>query len=261
MFTIRTFTLNTSEIATSIYRDCPHQTTSVGMILTESARHELGEFLEAYLRFLGSNEHLFLRFDIFLGNDALNVIEVNAELQDGWGVALNLLRASGNTLPVCNDANFPTEIIAYSEDYLSEFKLAQSELARIGKEMKIAWSHDRPGIPSKSPFDDKLCLAQFSREWRGNRVRIPKTYWVENTDWEQLPDDVVFKFRHKYGEPAQRARYSVATRSGIGRGKFMHQSYVAGHVVVQERIEPFRLGTSTDDGVSAGCPSEHLCHQ
>ena len=241
MPTIRTFTLDSAELAERIYRDYPHKTTSVGATLTESVQHELKEFLEAYLRFLGSNEHQFLRLDVFLSDDVLNVIEINAELQDGWGVALNLLRASGNTLPMCNGAKFPTEIIAYSEDYLPEFELAQNELARIGKEMQIAWWRDRPGIPSKSLFDDKMYLAQFSREWRGDQVHIPKTYWAENTAWEQLPDDVVFKFRHKYGEQAQRARYSVACRADIGKGKFVRQCYTAGHAVVQERIEPLRL--------------------
>lgn len=238
---IRTFALNSAEIAPCIYRDYPHETTPVGAILTESDRHELKEFLEAYLHFLGSNEHQFLRLDVFLGDDALNVIEINAELQDGWGVALNLLRASGNTLPACNDARFPTEIIAYSEDYMPEFKLAQNELARIGKHMHIAWWRDRPGVLSKSTFDDKMYLARFSREWRGNLVRIPKTYWAEHTAWEHIPDDVVFKFRHKYGEHARRAGYSVRRRADIGKGKFMRQCYAAGHAVAQERIEPFRL--------------------
>ncbi len=238
---IREFALDKAVLAQRIYRDCLHETTSVGAILTESILHELREFLEAYLGFLGSEEHQFLRLDVFLGQQTLNVIEVNAELQDGWGVALNLLRASGNALPACNGGKFPTEIIAYSEDYVPEFELAKSELAFIGKEMQIAWWHDRPGIPLKSPFDDKMYLARFSREWRGDRIRIPATYWAENMAWEQLPDDIVFKFRHKYGEQARRARYSVACRADIGKGKFMRQCYTAGHVVVQERIEPLRL--------------------
>jgi len=243
MLTVCQFTLNTAELAQRVYRDYSHRTTPWGVIIPQNVRQELKRFLEEYLRFIGSDEHQFLRIDAFVGEQTLKIIEVNVELQDGWGVALNLLRASGNTLSI-RDNKFPTEIIAYSNDYLSEFELAQSELARIGKKLDIIWWSARPNIPKKSPLDSKLYLANFCRIWQGNQVLIPKMYCCENTAWEQLPEDVVFKFCHKYSRQSLRAGYSVARRKTINKGRFMRQCYMAGQAVAQERIEPFRL----DDG-------------
>lgn len=244
MLTVRTFPLDDSIVAKRIYRDYPHQTTTVGCVIAEPARRELASFLEEFLRFINCGENLYLRLDVFLNGGVLNVIEINVELQDGWGVALNLLRASGNKPKPFNGAVLPPEIIAYSEDYIPEFELAQREFATIGHTMQIVGWRERQGVPSKSKYDDKLYLADFSRLWRGSLVHVPPMYSVENTVWEDLPYDAVFKFREKYGEASRKARYSVARRVDIGKGKFMRQCYNAGTAIAQEYIEPLRL----DDG-------------
>jgi hypothetical protein len=163
------------------------------------------------------------------------------ELQDGWGVALNLLRASGNTPRPIKGTMLPMEIIAYSEDYIPEFELAQREFAILGHEMQIVGWRERQGVASKSKFDDKLYLAKFSRVWCGNLVRVPAIHDILSTCWDDLPDDVVFKFREKYGEASRKARYSVARRAQIGKGKYMRQCYNEGTAVAQEYTEPLRL--------------------
>lgn len=244
MLTIRTFPLDDSIVARRIYRDYPHQTTTVGCVIAESVQRELTSFLEEFLRFINCDENLYLRLDVFLNSGVLNVIEINIELQDGWGVALNLLRASGNKPKPFSGAVLPREIIAYSEDYIPEFELAQREFAALGHAMQVVGWRERQDVPAKSKYDDKLYLAQFSRLWRGGLVHIPSMYSVGNTVWEDLPHDVVFKFREKYGEASHTARYSVARRTQIGKGKYMRQCYNAGTAIAQEYIEPLRL----DDG-------------
>lgn len=239
---IHEYGLDTAMLATRMYREEPHRTTSFGVSIPEDVRAELQVFLGQFLCFVGCTEQLFMRIDAFLSLQGLNIIEINAELQDGWGVALNLLRASNGRMRLNDRASWPTEIIAYSSDYVPEFELARQEFAHLGHACDIVMSADRPDVPMKSVFDDKLYLAQFSQVWNGVRIQTPKTSWADNTTWDSLPEDAVFKFRHKYGAQALRARYSVIQRSGIGKGRFVREMYDAGHVVVQERIEPFRLG-------------------
>lgn len=243
---VHTFDLDTSVVARRIYRNYTHETTVVGATIETTVCKELSEFLHAYLAENRCSEHVFLRVDAFVDADSLRIIEVNAELQDGWGVALNLLRASGN-VPQRNRAPFPTEIIVYYEDYLPEFELAREEFRRLGHEMQIVSWRKRPGVLLKNPLDDKMCLARFSRLWQGSRVRIPRTYWNENTVWEDLPDDVIFKFRHKYGTHSRKAGFSVARRSDIGNGKYIRRCYAKGDVIAQERILPF---TTADGSVT-----------
>lgn len=238
---VRSFPLDNAIVAKRIYRDYPHQTTTVGCIIEEPMRRELASFLEGFLRFIQCDENIFLRLDVFLNDGVLNIIEINVELQDGWGVALNLLRASGNKPKPFNGAVLPAEIIVYNEDYTPEFQLAQSEFAVLGHIMRIVGWQERRGIPSKSKYDDKLFLAQYSRIWRGTLVHVPCMYSVENTAWEDLPEDVVFKFREKYGDASRKARYSVARREQIGKGKYMRQCYNTATAVAQKYIEPLRL--------------------
>ncbi len=258
MSTVRTFLLDKTLLATRIYRDFPHQTTSVGLVVDQTMRYELSRFLEAFLVSVGCTEHLFLRVDAFVQENILHVIEINVELQDGWGVALNLLRASGHAPKFADDVRLPKEIIAYSEDYLPEFELAEYEFALLGREMRIAEWRDRPGILSKSVFDDKLYLAEFSRAWRGDRVRTPLAYTIDNTPWDALPENVVFKFREKYGERSRMARYSVARRNAIGKGRYMRMCYEEKTAVAQAYTEPLHLEDGSPTQAILMCSGRHV---
>lgn len=233
---IKSFQLDKTIIAERIYRDCRHLTSTTGGVFDEYESRELEQFLTAFRNFI-KIDYQFMRLDIFLGDQNLYIIEINVELQDGWGVALNLLRASGKTIRAKGEC-FPREIIAYSEDYVPEFELAQKELANLGQKMEVVSWRERLGVMAKSPFDDKIYLARFSKIWEGLLIKIPRTYWIENTTWEDLPEDVVFKFRQKYGEQAKRAGYSARHRSDLGKGKFIRQCYFNGSVIAQEYIKP-----------------------
>ncbi len=66
-------------------------------------------------------------------------------------------------------------------------------------------------------------------------------YSVENSRWEDVPTDVVFKFREKYGERSREARYSVARRAQVGKGKFMRKCYNEGSAIAQDYLDPLRF--------------------
>lgn len=243
---VRKFELDSSVVAGRIYRNYEHQTTSMGLVIEKVIRRELSSFLSTFLAFVQCEEHVFLRLDAFATTSELYIIEVNVELQDGWGVALNLLRASNNKLET-DGVRLPTEIILYRDDYRPEFELAQNELAWLGHNMEIVSWRSRPGVLAKGAFDSKIHLARFSQTWLDRNVRIPKTYIAETTPWNSIPEDVVFKFCEKYGEQARKALYSVARRREIGHGKFMRKCYENGTAIAQELVTPFKLedGSST----------------
>jgi hypothetical protein len=237
---IQTFELDSSIVAPRIYGTYPHEVTSIGLSIEQDIKEELSRFLEEYLRFLEADAHIFMRVDAFIERDKLNIIEINIECQEGWGIALNLLRASGNTSSLKN-TRLPAEIIQYASDYRPEFELAQKECALLGHDMHIVNWKERPGILARSIFDSKIYLARFAQIWKGKKIHVPNIYLAETVPWEKIPTEVVFKFCEKYGVPACKAKYSVTTRRDIGKGKFMRKCYGEGNAIAQERIAPFQL--------------------
>lgn len=222
-----------------MYRDYPHRTTEQGLVVEHAVCQELRVFLRQFLDFLGVRNPLFMRIDAYVRDAALTVIEVNVELQDGWGVSLNLLRACGGVC--CQVKHLPSEIIVYNDDYLAEFELAKREASMLGRNLELVSWRDRPGIPAKSAFDDKLYLTRFSRLWQGHFIQIPSMHEIADTSWENLPEDVVFKFREKYGEHARKARYSVKRRRDMGKAKFIRRCYEERSAIAQAYIETLRL--------------------
>jgi hypothetical protein len=235
------FVLDTSIIAKRIYRDAPHTITSTGLLIEPEVREEIREFLSRFLEFSGCNEHVFLRLDAFFDDTALTIIEVNVELHDGWGVALNLLRAAGRAPNFCPGAKLPQEIVAHNNEYLPEFELAREEFAQFGNELSVVSWRKRPKILAKHWLDDKLFLAQFSRVWRGRRVITPHSYWNENTSWDDRPPNGVFKCRDKHGAAATTIRHSVLDLSGVKKGKALRVFWESADAIIQERERPAQL--------------------
>ncbi len=235
------FDMDQSIVAPVTYRDYPHLTTPIGVEIGPKIREELRQLLAGFLKFHKRDEKgTFIRVDAFLSEDGLNIIEFNVELADGWGVALNLARSCGKPVELPVGVELPRRYVAYKSDYLPEYRLAISEFGKLGQN-SMSIKEDFWTSEEKDPLDSKLCLEQFARTWNGDTVRIPKLYSVETTLWESLPENVVFKFTEKYGPEALRARYSVAPREKIGKGKHVRQSYNASRAVAQERIVPHTL--------------------
>lgn len=236
---IKTFELDEAVLAKEIYAGHPHQTTPIGVVIEERVRKDLRTFLKTFLERTKCSDE-FLRVDAFIRKDGLDIIEINVECQEGWGIALNLLRASNSVLDVERVSLIPREIIAYGDEYLPEFKLVQVELERFGFDMNIVSYSERPGVPIRSEFDKKMYLALLDGMSVGS-IKIPSIYYDSSTPWDEVPQDVVFKFCEKYGEWSRKARYSVATRAKIGKGKFMRKCYASREAIAQKRIDPLTL--------------------
>jgi hypothetical protein len=249
MTQVTEFQLNENVLAKSIYKSYPHKTTQTGLLLKDEVRQELKAFLKHFLQCSGYQEEgLYFRIDAFIGEERLYIIEVNVELQDGWGVALNLIRASGNVLSP-NGAVLPKAFTDYGNGYKAEFELACSELALLGVAAAVTSKqyYLAPGQevrPPKHEMDSKMYLARFASRWDSESVIIPRMYCAETTPWDEIPEDVIFKFCHKYGAEALKARYSVIERSNVGKAKFVRKCYNKGTLVAQERVSPLML----DDG-------------
>lgn len=245
---IKKFVLDESILARTIYSRrgmvMPFKTAEWGLVLNGDIRSELNRFVEEFLAFHGySPQELYFRLDAFLQEEKLLILEINVELQDGWGVALNLLRAASLKVDVPNGAELPKEFIDYGDGYRAEFELACSELSLLGHEAGIQESTlPRWWVP-KHELDGKIYLARFARHWRGHQVLVPVMHHYEETPWEELPENVIFKFNEKYGDEALRARCSVIRKQGrdFGKGKFVRQCYNSSKAVAQEWIEPMRL--------------------
>lgn len=254
MTRITQFHLDESILAKTIYKGYPHKTTATGLLLGEEVREELRAFLRQFLQCSGYPEDdLYFRIDAFIGEEGLYIIEINVELQDGWGVALNLLRASGNELfiPYGAISRLPTVFQNYGNGYRTEFELACEELALLGfekrpivQDMPSYLAPGTPVYPPKHELDSKIYLARFAPQWDGESVIVPRMFCVETTPWDAVPEDVIFKFCRKYGPEARKARYSVLDRSKAGKAKFIRRCYNAGTLVAQKRVSPLTL----DDG-------------
>lgn len=171
-------------VAPSIYGDFPHLVTNLSLVIEDEVKKELGRFMQKYGAFLDAQDKYF-RIDLYFDGDSVYVIEANVEVADGWGVALNLLRAAG--CKPCKKAKFPNLIPTFPDDPReTEFRLAVNEFALLGVEASVKVLPER----TFDPLDNKLHLARFSDVWKGQRVKIPRLYWKGNAAWEDVPEDV-----------------------------------------------------------------------
>lgn len=224
--------LDRAIVAPSIYGDFPHFVTDLLLVIENEVKTELGRFVREYAAFLDAQDKYF-RIDLYFDGDRVYVIEVNVEVADGWGVALNLLRAAGRTL--FERTTFPTAFTTFPDDpRVTEFKLAVNEFAILGATSSI----EVLPVRTLDPLDNKLHLARFSNMWVGERVRIPRLYWNGNAAWEDVPQDVYLKFADKFCAEAIRSRYSAKPRLELGKAKQMQQLFAEGNAIAQERVNP-----------------------
>lgn len=224
--------LDRAIVAPSIYGDFPHLVTDLSLVIEGEVKTELGRFIREYAAFLGAEDKYF-RIDLYFDGDRVYVIEVNVEVADGWGVALNLLRAAGREL--CERTTLPSVFSTFPDDpRVTEFKLAVNEFAILGATSSI----EVLPVRTFDPLDNKLHLARFSDVWIGERLRIPRLYWNGNAAWEDVPQDVYLKFADKFCAEAIRSRYSAKPRSELGKAKQMKQLFAEGNAIAQERVNP-----------------------
>ena len=239
---VRNFALNKEIIPERIYKAEKHLVVSTGIEIEFSVQEELRRFLREYLLFIGAPEPTYLRIDAFPRGDCIDIIEVNVELREGWGVGLNLARAAGLPVTVPAGVRLPERFICYSDAYREEFELAQGEFLLLGQNVHItAWRPEICQRASELALDDKLHLARFAKVWRSALVRIPSMYVYPDVQYDEVPEHVVFKFRQKMGRLADTAGYSVITRSDPRFRKRIRTWYTDGDMIAQHRVAQMLL--------------------
>ncbi|MFA6549309.1 MAG: hypothetical protein WCT39_05230 [Candidatus Margulisiibacteriota bacterium] len=260
-------TLDTSVLPHEIFAGSPYQTTSLGLEIPKKTKDELREFLERYLKEAGieNDDGVFFRVDLYPDpekEDVFWIIEVNALFVDGWGIGLNLARATGSPVEINGLGDrFPETWTTEDRAYLPELQLACDELriatgrqfsfepsfnCRISQAPAYWYGRQRPHEKLRpwhgETLDDKIVLVRLASTWRGERIRIPQSFSVETTPWDQLPDrsGLVFKLRRKWENP----RMSVRFGDEIGKGKDVRRGYTDGGVIAQTRIPQ----ATTNDG-------------
>lgn len=263
MFTLRQFELDHSVVAPCVYGTESHKVTSLGTVICQKTHVELTNLLKSLCEAAGVPEAgTFFRIDAYPQPDgSLAVLEVNAHFVDGWGVALNLCRATRSPVALPLHA-FPKRWTSHEDVYLPELLLTCHELEILGAEnmQVISWqealvrcgkpvywygrfrrhhefSHIQPS--HGDALDDKMHLVYLSSLCGTNgHVRIPPTYSEETCAWQSLPTNVVFKCRHKWSGD----KTSVRFREDIGRGKDARRRYEAGEMIAQELVPPYLVG-------------------
>ena len=251
-------TLREDLLPASIYGDAPYRTVPLCVQMPIVMQAEIQRFLQALLAQGGcAEEGTYFRIDAYLNRGVLWVLEVTTQYIDGWGIALNLLRASGN--PITLPPAFPSVWVLDNPLYRPEIELDAREiaLATAGvlephivtpevfdtRDDLVYWygwkAPDHVRIrPAYGRFlEDKIHLQRLSSTWSGDRVQIPPTYMIDERSWDDLPFPVVCKNRRKnvgvYGNVAL-----CQTRADTG--KQARRAYERREAVAQAFVEPYR---------------------
>lgn len=230
-------TLDRTIVAPSIYGNFPHTVTDLALMVEPEIRVELERFVQEYAAFLGAAGKYF-RIDLYVEAGYVYIIEVNVEVADGWGVALNLLRAAGYT--PCDESVFPTQFPTFAEDARqTEFGLAIAEFAQLDHQASMI----HLDAPVTDELDNKWHLARFAGRWKSDRVLIPIFYWQEKCQWDSLPNDVYFKRVDDVGAKRQK----VIARTSCARQNDFRQQYRKCRVIAQQQVATL----TTADGSQA----------
>lgn len=235
MIKFKTFELDRTIVAPVIYRDYPHKTTPVGLVVEMAVVQELKCFLKKFLEFHNRTEAgTFIRVDAFFSENGLQVIELNVELADGWGVALNLARASGNLVTLPLGIELPSHYVAYTSNYISEYQLAVKEFCRLGHHVGDIESRYCE-IEIKDELDNKMCLERFSRIWKGDLVKVPKMYSTGRfiVEGEQSLSRGFYRARSKMVQSHRQSSCVLDQRRLPAISKWLHQLSLSSTIELQ----------------------------
>ncbi len=251
-------TLSEDLLPTSIYGDAPYNTVPLCVQIPFVMQAEIQRFLQALLVQSGCDEEgTYFRIDAYLHRGSLWVLEVTTQYIDGWGIALNLLRACGR--PITLPPVFPALWVLDNPLYRPEIELDAKEIALatagvlnpsiitpdafgLHDDLVYWYGWKAPDDPRIRPahgrfLEDKIQLQRLSSIWSGDLVQIPPTYTIDERSWADLPFPIVCKNRRKnvgvYGNVSL-----CRTKADIG--KQARRAYERCEAVAQVFVEPYR---------------------
>jgi hypothetical protein len=250
-------TLDCSLLSKTIFVGTTYHTTNTGLEIPKVVKDELERFLKLYLEMSGikETEGVFFRVDLYPDEEdgVFWIIEVNALFVDGWGIALNFTRATGQTIKI-EDGLFPKVWTTEDPLYVPELELACQELtlatgqkhefepaSSCRHNQHLAYWYGRSRLrenlwPTNGELlDDKILLCRMATRWNGRCINIPESFSSETGGWDHLPDrqNLVFKLRRKWTNP----RMSVQFGDQIGKGKFWRKLWCEDEAIAQTRIK------------------------
>lgn len=235
--------------------------TSWAIALSSILLAEVQRFLKAFLAEQNlSEEGTYFRLDAYFdpSQQKLYILEVTTQYIDGWGIALNLMRAFGMTPEL--DPAFPRIWVLDNPAYLPEIQLDAAEIALATKgrvHPRIIRPEESEGMTEplywygwKAPEDarirpahgsfleDKALLQRFSQSWSSPHVTIPPLFLSRDCAWDDLPFPVVCKNRRKnvgvYGNVA-------FCMTAADTGKQALRAYRREEAVAQQLVMPHLL--------------------
>ncbi len=252
---LRKFKMDKTVVARCIYGTELHRTTNVGVVISENSRWELSEFLRGYNEFVGVQQTPYYRIDAYFDGSTLTILEINASFVDGWGTALNLARASEIAINP-SQLTFPKSFTCIEKVYEPELRLFIDELSVLGLSNclvdfqrsppvptyvygRVGWPNEHNIFPYDGVrLDDKFNLANYDRARNSDVIKVPLHYWARYQTWEEIPTDVVLKFRDKSSPECAQARFSVLIGKPVGKAKFLKGCYASEVLIAQDFIQP-----------------------
>ncbi|NDK07803.1 hypothetical protein EOM39_00985 [Candidatus Gracilibacteria bacterium] len=254
------FNIDADVVAKSIYVGQDRKISKNGIEISGEINQELTIFLQKYIEFLNlSLKKTFFRIDAYFDNKNLYILDMNASFVDGWGSALNLARAIGQQIDSVLIRKFPKNLKLEDNVYKPEFDLCLKELNVLFFNEQVTgyevpdfneiyelnsenetYVYGNTDIVRENIYpyngkqiDDKINLARFSREWKGDLVKIPEIILPTDLSYQQLPSEIVLKIASK-----NNIRPDGRNKVFIGKPKKWGKMWEEGLIVAQERINP-----------------------
>lgn len=255
------FNIDKNIIASNIYEGQTRQIDNIWIEISEELNSELTIFLDNYINFQWLKwKKTFFRIDAYFDKNRLYILDMNASFVDWWGNALNFARAIWEKVDNLLINNFPKKIKLQKEEYRPEFELCirelnilffnnqingyeypdfkeVSEINTKDEETYIYWDTNlvwKNILPYNwMAIDNKVNLANFSKCWKWDLVKVPDFILPTELNYSKLPNEVVLKIAWK-----EDIRPDWRNKVFIWKPKKWWKMWEEWRLVAQEKINP-----------------------
>ncbi len=261
--TFKEFNINKDIITSSIYEGQKRQIDNMWIEISEEINAELTIFLDNYINFLWLNwKKVFFRIDAYFDKNQLYILDMNASFVDGRWNALNLTRSIWKKVDLLILNYFPKNLKLEKEEYRPEFELCIKELNILffndqvngyeypdfneisdikskKEEIYIYWETNKIWeniLPYNWKYiDNKNNLADFSKIWKWDFLKIPEFITSNELNYSQLPKEIVLKIAWK-----EDIREDWRNKVFIWKPKKWGSLWEQWKLVAQEKVSPLK---------------------